>query len=140
MSTTLNACATSVHRIARAWERLFFLMLFTIAPLSAQAANVFCQNNNCAGVIEIKGEISRGDYDKLSVALEGVDPVFISIDSPGGSIDEAMKIGQLLRNRELAVEVADSGECVSACVLILAGAVHRLPNDRVGIHRGGADP
>jgi hypothetical protein len=55
----------------------------------------------------------------------------VVVNSPGGSIDEAIKIGRLLRKNELTVI---GQECISACVLILAGAVSRGVV-RVGIHR-----
>jgi hypothetical protein len=128
---------TSFHRIARAWQKLLLSMLFTIAPLSAQAADISCHINDCT-VIDITGEISRGDYDKLNGFFGGQGGQSIQtigIDSPGGSIDEAMKIGRLLRNRERWVAVPENGECASACVLILAGGVRRYPLGRVGIHR-----
>lgn len=58
-----------------------------------------------------------------------------SIDSAGGSVLAAMKIGRLLRQERMSVMV--DGACFSACVFVLAGAVDRVvfPPGKVGIHR-----
>jgi hypothetical protein len=59
----------------------------------------------------------------------------IQLDSVGGRIDEAMKIGRLLRANDLTVAVPQDSSCISVCVLILVGGVIRIPRGRVGIHR-----
>lgn len=58
-----------------------------------------------------------------------------SIDSTGGSVIAAIKIGRLLRQERETVMV--EGVCFSACVFVLAGAVDRavFPPGKVGIHR-----
>jgi ATP-dependent protease ClpP protease subunit len=55
------------------------------------------------------------------------------IDSPGGSIFAAMTIGRMLRKERVTVLV--TVRCVSACIMVLAGAVHRGYFGKVGIHR-----
>jgi hypothetical protein len=57
------------------------------------------------------------------------------INSRGGDVDAAMAIGRMLRKENAWIEV--NGLCISACVLILAGAVDRLigADAKVGIHR-----
>lgn len=58
-----------------------------------------------------------------------------AIDSTGGSVIAAMKIGRLLRQERGSVMI--EGVCFSACVFVLAGAVDRVvfPPGKVGIHR-----
>ena len=46
-----------------------------------------------------------------------------------------MDIGRLLRSKNSAIEVNRDEVCVSACVLVLAGATERSISGRVGIHR-----
>ena len=57
------------------------------------------------------------------------------INSRGGSVGAAMAIGRMLRRKHAHLIVDDY--CISACVLILAGAVDRQIGDSavVGIHR-----
>jgi hypothetical protein len=59
----------------------------------------------------------------------------INLDSRGGDINEAMKIGRIIREKELWTSVDLDSRCHSACVLILGAGVIRLPNFNVGIHR-----
>jgi ATP-dependent protease ClpP protease subunit len=57
------------------------------------------------------------------------------INSNGGDVAAAMAIGRLFRKERAWIEV--DGVCISACVLILAGAVERVVSSsgKVGIHR-----
>lgn len=59
----------------------------------------------------------------------------VSIDSEGGSVVAGMAIGKLLRDERLPLLVDRDAVCASACVLVLAGAVHRIVYGRVAIHR-----
>ncbi len=61
----------------------------------------------------------------------------VLVNSPGGDLMAAMKIGQALRKVRAWVWVDKAAECASACVFILAGGVERniVPGARVRIHR-----
>jgi ATP-dependent protease ClpP protease subunit len=59
----------------------------------------------------------------------------LTVDSPGGSVAAAMAIGRMLREARTPISVPRGHYCVSACVLVLAGAVERMYGGRVGIHR-----
>lgn len=59
----------------------------------------------------------------------------IYLDSPGGDVAAAINTGRLLRSAEAPVQIRAGQECISACVLILAGATERLIYGKVGIHR-----
>lgn len=61
--------------------------------------------------------------------------VHYGINSPGGSVSAAMAIGRRFRKENAHLIV--NGFCISACVLILAGAVDRQigKSSIVGIHR-----
>jgi ATP-dependent protease ClpP protease subunit len=62
---------------------------------------------------------------------------YITLDSPGGSVLAAMAIGRLARQHRLTALIPSGAECVSACVLIYAGAVvrnARTTGGRIGIH------
>jgi hypothetical protein len=105
--------------------------------------------------MEIRGEIDNttveqvnkrlDDLHKVAAALnKPIHPFKVVLDSPGGSLSAAMKIGRLLRQESMGAEIAmnyppKEGRCVSACVLVYAGAIHRSfyqPNfSRLGIHR-----
>jgi hypothetical protein len=58
------------------------------------------------------------------------------INSRGGDVNAAMAIGRMFRKEHAHIQVDRNSVCISACVLILAGAVDReLVFGLVGIHR-----
>ncbi len=88
----------------------------------------------------ITNEIVKQDYGKIKDISDAI-PLEVTwdirVNSVGGDIDTAIKVGRLLREREARVIVDKDTVCASACVFILAGAVVRGINlqGRVGIHR-----
>lgn len=101
---------------------------------------------DCSFDISIEGKITATTFVDVKKALADRDQMMrregdqndwwsIHIDSPGGSVNAAIEIGRLLRSKDAPIAVGDDQVCVSACVLILAGATHRFIYGRVGIHR-----
>ncbi len=85
-------------------------------------------------ILVLKGEIKRGDLAKLNAEIERV-PMFIewvSLDSPGGDVLEAMRIGTLVRTLSVRVVALT---CNSACVLIWVAGVERSAAGDLGLHR-----
>lgn len=99
--------------------------------------------SNAAGrTIHFLGRITHSDAKEMERLLSGEPrpnalPVIVYVDSPGGNWDAAMQIGKLLRKSFAWVTVDNGEKCLSACVLLLAGAPTRIvfPNARIGIHR-----
>ncbi len=117
---------------------------------------------NCPEWISAEGKIVRGSaeaLDRVVGALNG-QPLPIFINSAGGSVEDAMEMGRLIRAKHLAVAVVHTkiapcpasvsacgearGEaetagayCASACVLVLAGGAERYvsPLSFVGVHQ-----
>jgi hypothetical protein len=71
----------------------------------------------------------RGDYVKTVV-----------LNSPGGSVPDALAMGRLVRERKFATEVEAGKTCVSSCPLVFAGGVERRAGDRaaIGVHQVAA--
>jgi hypothetical protein len=116
--------------------------VFTMALLAATGhpAEV---TKDLLGTVRISGTITTGDSARVQMLLASADKWKIEIDSPGGDVYEAMRLGRLLRAHRGSVEVIGpqrddfptSGGCASACVLVFAGAVTRRPGlwfDRQG--------
>ena len=84
----------------------------------------------------ISGEIVKGDFDKFKYLIESNSGLRIDLNSEGGSVIEALAIGELIQTRRLATNVPNGATCASACVTILAGGVIRTahPNSKIGIH------
>jgi hypothetical protein len=75
-------------------------------------------------------EVGRhGDYIKTVV-----------LNSPGGSVTDALAMGRLIRENKFATEVEAGTYCVSSCPLIFAGGVERRASDRasIGVHQVAA--
>ena len=98
--------------------------------------------------LKISGEIDVTTTAKLRRLLEefdlrslpGIDrgTTQVSLNSPGGSVEEAMAIGRLFRKYRMGASVEPGAICLSSCVLIYAGAVNRLGYNKkalIGIHQ-----
>jgi ATP-dependent protease ClpP protease subunit len=59
----------------------------------------------------------------------------LRINSPGGDVQTAMTLGRLVFSNRMNVKVEAGHECLSACVLVLAGGDLRIVYGTVGIHR-----
>ncbi|MCO5064373.1 MAG: hypothetical protein M9924_08135 [Rhizobiaceae bacterium] len=96
------------------------------------------------GVLQAIGSIEPGTASRLAHELEARSPDIrtVSLNSPGGSLDEAMAMGKLLRESGLATEVPDGAVCASACPLLFAGGVARSAGQRaaIGVHQFYARP
>lgn len=95
--------------------------------------------------IVIDGEIRPGDdilfHGALNRAKE--DSAYwktyrtVLLNSNGGDVATAMKIGRVIRNSQLITAVHEKNICASACILILSGGVWRYTRDgaMLGLHR-----
>jgi len=71
----------------------------------------------------------RGDYIKTVV-----------LNSPGGSVTDALAMGRLIREKKFATEVDAGKYCASSCPLVFAGGVERRAGDKavIGVHQVAA--
>jgi hypothetical protein len=88
---------------------------------------------------------------KRVLARLGKRKVPILVDSPGGTVDDAIKLAKILRDNQLDVVVAQTettragrgrlsaepAKCASSCPFMLAGGVQRLlaPDALIGVHQ-----
>jgi hypothetical protein len=88
--------------------------------------------------VRYEGDISTGLANKLATRLRREGAVGLIINSPGGSVYEARKLGRYLRANGLYVVV--DRVCASACIDILAGGVSRYITEkaRIGLHQSSA--
>ncbi|WDZ81861.1 hypothetical protein PWG15_33705 (plasmid) [Ensifer adhaerens] len=61
----------------------------------------------------------------------------VELNSPGGSVDDALAISKLIRDKRLRTKVASRALCASSCPIILSGGVERLVESDavVGVHQ-----
>ena len=91
------------------------------------------------GVLQAAGSIDAGAAVRFEKELgeRGEYVRTVSLDSPGGSLDDAMLMAQLIRDRNLSVEVRDGALCASSCPLVLAGGKSRSVAEKaaIGVHQ-----
>ena len=85
--------------------------------------------------VSVNGEIGDGFADTVIGRLRRDKAVGLLINSPGGSLYEARRLGRYLRANGLRVGV--DGLCTSACVDVLAGGIERYVtrDAKLGIHQ-----
>ena len=83
--------------------------------------------------------IAPGDAARLDEWFDTHDhaPQTVYLNSPGGSVLDALDIGRQLRARGIDTAMTDSDVCLSACPYILAGGVARgiSAGAMVGVHQ-----
>lgn len=99
------------------------------------AANVIADKDS----VYLVGAIKEDDDRQFGRVLKTNDSkiVFVDINSEGGNVEAAIKIGRIIRREALNVIVGNNAQCASACIYILASGVNRIihENARVIIHR-----
>ena len=89
--------------------------------------------------ITLTGQIAPGDADRLTEFLATVDPAPTQafLNSPGGSVQDALAMGRALRALGVATRMTASDICLSACPYLLAAGQTRTVEDGalVGVHQ-----
>jgi hypothetical protein len=123
-------------------------MQFRVAPLREASCGERCPNVVVAdGVIEPDTPEVFVDFARQAAAAPNLKSVML-INSPGGNVVASMEFGAKLRQLGMSAIVAGygydgvragptAGECVSACVYALMGAVKRVAPSQstVALHR-----
>ena len=91
------------------------------------------------GLLKAEGSIDVGAADRFAeeIAARGEYIKQVSLNSPGGSVEDALAMSKLIRKKGLNTEVATKGLCASSCPLVFAGGVsrHAEENAIVGVHQ-----
>lgn len=90
--------------------------------------------------ITLSGAIEEGDADRLQELIahfesNGIVRIGkIHLDSMGGSLFEALRIGEIIRENKIFTSVDQSAVCYSSCSLIYMAGVYKVPFGEIGIH------
>lgn len=91
------------------------------------------------GLLYLEGTISVGSAAQLLNELDARAEYIksITLNSPGGIVDEAIMMGQIIRDGEFSTQVSAGHFCASSCPLVLAGGVTRTldPKSVIGVHQ-----
>ena len=91
------------------------------------------------GLLKAEGSIDLGAADRFAeeIAARGEYVKAVSLNSPGGSVEDALKMSKLIREKGLNTRVAAKALCASSCPLVFAGGVAReAEKDAIlGVHQ-----
>lgn len=114
------------------------LSRFGITPeMSERDAMVFKDDGK--GVLLAFGTITPGTSKVFEGALlsreEKISEVILH--SPGGSVNDALEMGKLIRESEFNTTVVANGYCASSCPLVFAAGVERAAHETswIGVHQ-----
>jgi len=124
---------------------------------SVHAAEVSCARPGIPGFCDVallRGKVVKGDYERVRSFIYFFSTTKFILASPGGDVDEALKIGRLFRKHLILADApwrkpdgsiwiygldrtapcrGQNCTCASACAFIWFGAVER--DGTVGLHR-----
>ncbi|MCF4099989.1 ATP-dependent Clp protease proteolytic subunit [Maritalea mediterranea] len=90
-------------------------------------------------ILTLQGAIDVGAFARLEPELERMAEYveWVEINSPGGSVDDALALAKLIRALELNMRVPAGGYCASSCPLIFAAGVKRDLHQQanIGVHQ-----
>jgi hypothetical protein len=91
------------------------------------------------GLLKAEGSIDLGAADRFAeeIAARGEYVKAVSLNSPGGSVEDALKMSTLIRDKGLNTQVATKALCASSCPLVFAGGVAREAEEDaiLGVHQ-----
>ena len=91
------------------------------------------------GELRLTGSIDLGSAERFAAEIEsrGEYVETVVLDSPGGSVVDALAIGSLIHEKGLATKVAGGSLCASSCPIIFASGAERIasPDAAIGVHQ-----
>jgi hypothetical protein len=91
------------------------------------------------GLLKAEGSIDLGAADRFAeeIAARGEYVEAVSLNSPGGSVEDALAMSKLIREKGLNTIVASKALCASSCPLVFAGGVAREAEENaiLGVHQ-----
>ena len=91
------------------------------------------------GVLTLTGTIDIGSATRFAteIAARGEYVKTIALDSPGGSVEDALTIASLIHDKGFTTRVAAGALCASSCPLVFAAGTIRLatPQSAIGVHQ-----
>ncbi|WP_438749583.1 ATP-dependent Clp protease proteolytic subunit [Pararhizobium sp. O133] len=91
------------------------------------------------GILMAQGSIEPGAAARFAAEIEarGEYVKTVALDSPGGSVSDALAMSKLIREKKLGTKVAAGALCASSCPIVMAGGITREADKGavVGVHQ-----
>lgn len=121
------------------WRQSVSLIALVLGSCISASADVTLQPGQGLGTdaIMIHSDIRKGDFDRFAKAAGSKHGLLVKLDSSGGDVIEALKIGRLIRQNFMYTEVTPNSRCASACVFLLQAGVARFADyqSQIIVHR-----
>ena len=87
--------------------------------------------------LHLTGALDANSYDVFTRIAGDQSLRAVALDSPGGSLDAALRIAKEIRERGFNTRVPEGALCASSCPLLLAAGIRRTVErgGSVGVHR-----
>ena len=91
-------------------------------------------------VLRLRGDIKHGDYVKFRSQFDGERRIAgLDLESPGGLLNEGVRIAMLTRQKRLATFVAQQCDSVCAFIFLLGRKRYVSGEAKIGVHAVGND-
>jgi hypothetical protein len=91
------------------------------------------------GQLTLTGTFDPGSFERFAAEIEarGEYVETVVLDSPGGSVVDALAIGSLIHEKGLATKVAAGSLCASSCPIVFASGEDRIASTQaaIGVHQ-----
>lgn len=87
--------------------------------------------------LRASGQITLGETERLRAEVQRSGATELLLHSPGGLMQEGMRLGRAIRAMRLVTRIPPGAGCASACFSAFVGGVRRRvdPGGRLGVHR-----
>ncbi len=113
-----------------------------LRPLDKQLSATMTFDLRHDGRLLAVGTIAPGTAKAfaLEIGKRGSYVKAVVLHSPGGSVQDALAMGRLIREKKFFTEVEAGGYCASSCPLVFAGGIERRAgaNAAIGVHQVSA--
>ena len=143
VATTLQSCSLQGVMMKKKFLTAAALVGALAAPMSASAAKFQAFPIDCKGhpgcfLLTIDEDIVEGDGEKFEALIKKNDVklAVVGLNSTGGVVIEAHRIGRLIQEKGYGTYVPKWGVCASACAMVwMAGAPRQYDaKARIGFH------
>lgn len=91
------------------------------------------------GLLVAEGTIDPGAATRFAeeIGARGEYVKTVQLNSPGGSVDDAISMSKLIREKKLQTKVAGRALCASSCPIVFAGGAERIAEKDavIGVHQ-----
>lgn len=134
----MNARQFGQHSRQALWGGNIVFVSLLAMTLAAKADVQIKRDGDSAISVWVTGIITEQDaksVQDISGQLENPSVLNFWLDSKGGDVSAAIKIGRLIRRYDGQTLIAQNGKCYSSCALIFIAGVRRVNFGELGLHR-----